>query len=46
MMFKDPGMDKADALCLKLLLDSICEVSDRIENVTDQMAIVAIKRQL
>jgi len=46
MMFLDLGMDRADALCLKLLLDSICEVSDRIENVTDQMAIIAIKRQL
>jgi len=45
-LFKDLGIDKADALCLKMLIDDICSVSDRIENVTDQMAIVAIKRQL
>ncbi len=45
-VFKDPELHKADAMCLKMLIDQICEVSDKIENVTDQMAIVAIKRHI
>ncbi len=44
--FQEFGLDKAEALCLKLLTDRICEVSDKIENVMDQMAIIAIKRRL
>ena len=43
-LFKDPGIEKVDAMCLKMLIDSICDVSDKIENVSDQMAIIAIKR--
>jgi predicted phosphate transport protein (TIGR00153 family) len=45
-LFKDLNMAKADALLLKIMIDQICDVSDKIENVTDAMAIIAIKRRL
>jgi uncharacterized protein len=45
-LFRDLDLGKGDAMCLKMLVDQICEVSDKIENVTDQMAIVAIKRHM
>jgi len=31
---------------LKMMIDQLCDVSDKIENVTDVMAIIAIKRKL
>jgi uncharacterized protein Yka (UPF0111/DUF47 family) len=39
-------MEKVDALLLKVMIDQLCDVSDKIENVTDIMAIIAIKRKL
>jgi len=45
LMFKDESIDKADALCLKLLIDQMADVSDKIENVIDHLAIIAIKRR-
>lgn len=45
-IFKELVMDKADALILKLLVDRVCDVSDKIENVGDYMCIIAIKRRM
>lgn len=45
-LFKELGVEKVDALLLKGTIDQLCDVSDKIENVTDAMAIIAIKRKL
>jgi uncharacterized protein len=45
-LFKELNMEKVDALLLKVMIDQLCDVSDKIENVTDIMAIIAIKRKL
>ncbi len=46
VLFKGLNMAKVDALLLKVMIDQLCDVSDKIENVTDCMAIIAIKRKL
>jgi len=46
MLFKKLDIEKVDALMVKLLIDQICSVSDRIENVMDKLSIIAIKRRL
>jgi len=45
-LFKDLAMNKPDAMVIKLLIDQICSVSDRIENVMDRLSLIAITRQL
>ncbi len=45
-LFKELKVEKVDALLLKMMIDQLCDVSDKIENVTDVMAIIAIKRKL
>lgn len=45
-LFKEIEIAKVDALIVKTLIDEICNVSDRIENVMDRLSIIAITRQL
>ena len=45
-IFKEMDLPKADALLLWMFIDQICNVSDRIENVTDRLSVIAIKHQL
>jgi len=45
-LYKEAGIDKVDALMVKLFLDKFCNISDRIENVMDRLVLLAIKRRL
>jgi predicted phosphate transport protein (TIGR00153 family) len=45
-LFKELELGKPDAMVIKLLIDQICSVSDRIENVMDRLSLIAITRQL
>jgi uncharacterized protein len=45
-VYKQLEMEKVDKLVLKMVIDQLCEVSDRIENVADRISIIAIKRSL
>ena len=45
-LFKEFKIEKVDALMNKTLIDQICSVSDRVENVMDRLTIFAIKRRL
>jgi len=45
-LYKDAGIEKVDALMVKLFLDKLCNISDRIENVMDRLVLLAIKRRL
>ena len=45
-LYKDAGIEKIDALIVKMFLDKLCNISDRIENVMDRLVLLAIKRRL
>jgi len=45
-LYKEAGMEKIDALMVKMFLDKLCNISDRIENVMDRLVLLAIKRRL
>jgi len=45
-LFKESELNKPDAMVVKLIIDQICNVSDRIENVMDRLSLTAIIRQL
>lgn len=46
MLFKELGVSKADALVLKMFIDQICSVSNRIENVGDRLSLIVAKRSM
>jgi len=45
-VYKSRDIEKFDKLILKMVIDQVSEVSDRIENVGDRTSIIAIKRQM
>ena len=45
-LFKEIEIEKVDALIVKTLIDEICNVSDRIENVADRLSMIAITHQI
>ena len=45
-VYKSKEIEKLDKLILKMVIDQVSEVSDRIENVGDRTSLIAIKRQL
>jgi len=45
-LYKEAEIDKIDALMVKMALDKLCNISDRIENVVDRLVLLAIKRRL
>jgi len=45
-LFRELEIDRADAMLVKMLLDQACSVSDRIENVSDRLTLIAIKRRI
>jgi hypothetical protein len=45
-VYRNPGLEKVDKLILKMVVDSIAEVSDKLENVGDRLSLVALKRKL
>jgi len=45
-LYKEAQIEKIDALMVKILLDKLCNISDRIENVVDRLVLLAIKRRL
>lgn len=44
--YKNPHLDKVDKLTLKMVIDAIAEVSDKLENVGDKLSLIAMKRKL
>ena len=44
--YKEAEIEKIDALMVKMFLDKLCNISDRIENVMDRLVLLAIKRRL
>ncbi len=45
-LYKEAQIEKVDALMVKMFLDKLCSISDRIENVIDRLVLLAIKRRL
>ena len=45
-VYRELDLEKIDKLVLKMVIDLICGVSDRIENVGDRLSIIAIKRKM
>lgn len=45
-LFKETDLSKPEAMVIKLVIDQVCNVSDRIENVMDRLSLIAIIRQL
>lgn len=45
-LYKEAQIEKIDALMVKMFLDKLCNISDRIENVVDRLVLLAIKRRL
>jgi len=45
-VYQELDLDKTDKLVLKMLIDQLCTVSDRLENVGDHISIIAIKRKM
>jgi predicted phosphate transport protein (TIGR00153 family) len=45
-LYKEAKIEKVDALMVKMFLDKLCNISDRIENVVDRLVLLAIKRRL
>ncbi len=45
-LYKEAQIEKVDALMVKMFLDKLCNISDRIENVIDRLVLLAIKRRL
>ena len=46
VIYRDLELDLAHKMQMQALLDSVCHVSDHIENVGDRIALVAIKQSL
>ncbi len=44
--FKNPSLSKVDKLMLKMNIDAIAEVSDKLENVGDKLSLIAMKRMM
>ncbi len=44
--YKNPHLEKIDKLILKMSIDAIAEVSDKLENVGDKLSLIALKRKL
>ncbi len=45
-VYRELDLEKIDKLVLKMVIDLVCGVSDRIENVGDRLSIIAIKRKM
>jgi uncharacterized protein len=44
--YRNPDLEKVDKLILKMVIDAIAEVSDKLENVGDKLSLIALKRKL